>query len=406
MESKVFTDGGKYAVQSLRQALAELLSVMRVDPSEPQEIARRFGLDKTLTWRISRVVREENAWESVPHIPRRPSMQAFLRTMAKHGAPDPTVELVRTALDGFEEFIRTHTGDRETLEAMLGPTATRSGAKRMETFRKQAVQANSAIFGVRARTQFAARFAYPGAADGELMTAVLIGLVDFRRLRPEVRWGVATVEEWGMPGGRSQPKDLVISAMDPAARGKLPLLAEFCSKPLAMLKTADLPGGRKRLDIAEGPVGNTAAATVVLGWKWNEPVSCYESFPGEYGEHGLHMSTPVEVAIFDLFVHKSLVFAHNLEPRLVNELPHGFRAAHGDSATHVLPSPEQVIDLSGEGTPDLTTVEVPRYREMVELACGSIGFPLGEFKVFRYRIKYPPIPTLALLRHPLLPRPK
>lgn len=401
----MFTEGGKHAVQSLRQALAELLSAMKVDPSEPQEISRRFGLDKTLTWRITRVVREENAWESVPHIPRRPSMLTFLRTMSEHGAPEPTVELVQTALDGFEEFIRTHTGDRDTLEAMLGPTATRSGAKRMETFRKQAVQANSAIFGVRARAQFATRFILPTRVEGKLLTAGVNGFVDFRRLRSDVCWGVSTVEQWGVQIPEQDDKSFRVTPMDESVGQGLPILAKFCSQPLPALETTDLPGQRIRIDISKGPVGNTAAATVVLGWKWNEPVSMYESEPGEMGEHGIHLTTPVEAVIFDLFVHRSLGFAYELKPRMVSELQGVSAGPRSDSARHVIPVPDEVVDM-GAGPPDLTTVEVPRYREMIEYATGNLGHTIADFRVFRYRLKYPPIPTLVLLRHPLVARPR
>jgi hypothetical protein len=49
-------------------------------------------------------------------------------------------------------------------------------------------------------------------------------------------------------------------------------------------------------------------------------------------------------------------------------------------------------------------VDVPRYREMMEFGARQLGFGLDEFRVFRWRLKYPPIPTLALLSHPLLPR--
>lgn len=398
-DGRVFDRGGKLAVQNLRHALAELLATVKADPSQPQEISRRFGLDKTLTWRIARVVREQDAWESVPHIPRRPSMQSFLRAMTKHGAPEGSVQTVREALDEFEEFIRTHTGDRETLEAMLGTGATRSGVKRMETFRKQAFQANSAIFGVRARVQSAVRFMTPSERPGWLNTSVMNSLVDFRRLRSDVSWGIAKLQEWDMPKGRERTAESNTAPLDPEAAEAFPLIPRFCSHPLPAIRSTNISDTEVRLEIAEGPVGNTAAATLVLGWRWLEPVPMHESAPGEMGQHGVHVFTPCETAIYDLFIHRSLTFAFDLKPRLVSQLPNGTSVRHASGQD--LPVMEEIVDL-GEGPPDLTTVEVPRFREIVELGARGTGHSLDDFRCFRLKLKYPPIPTLMLLEHPLV----
>src|SRR5262245_57426783 len=105
IDSKGLHDRSKATVHGLRRALSEILTSVGADSSQPQEMSRRFGLDKTLTWRIARVVREEDALEAVPHIPRKPSMRLFLTAMERSGASNAQVESVWKALSEFEQFI-------------------------------------------------------------------------------------------------------------------------------------------------------------------------------------------------------------------------------------------------------------------------------------------------------------
>ena len=48
------------ALQALRAAIIELLSAVGADPGKPQDLARRFGLNKNLTWKVSKIICESD----------------------------------------------------------------------------------------------------------------------------------------------------------------------------------------------------------------------------------------------------------------------------------------------------------------------------------------------------------
>lgn len=400
-KQSTFPVDGKTAVQSVRRALADILASVGGDASQPQELARRFGLDKTLTWRIARVVREENAWEAVPHIPRKPSVKIFVRTMAKHGAPQERLDALVDATGEFDRFVELHSGDRETLEAMVSGTPSRSSEKRMEAFRKSGFQANAAVWGVRARMQFSLSMLFPGAKDGMLDSATLGGFVDLLRLRPDVPWAVASAIAWDS-AGQTEAHEAPIPLNPDGLIDGAPLLPQFCSQPLPKLRTTRAPGGNSRFELTPGPVGNTAATTVTVGWKWPSGLSMHASSPGEQGEHGVHLSTPVEMAILDLLVHRSLTFAMDPVAGVYSELPSGPRYPTEGQDSGKLPMIDDVVDL-GEGPPDMTTPEMASYAQLVEFAVKRMGYSINDFRGYRYRLRYPPIPTLAVLKHKLLP---
>lgn len=380
-----------------------MLDSVSANPDEPQEISRRFDLDKTLTWRISRVVRAEDAWEAVQHIPRRPSVRLLVKAMEKHGAPATTIDALWKAFDEFERFVEVHSGDRDTLEIMSSSASKRTAEKRLEAFRKSGFQANSAIWGVSAKLQLASHLMVPGTEPGKLSMATICGLVDFRRLRANTPWAVATMRGWDGLGlndidyvGRARP------LVPETARTHGLLLTDFCSNPLPEIDIIEVSKATHRYMIKPGPVGNTAAASVLLGWIFDDAATDTESFPGEPGDHLVLLSTPVEELVHDYFVHKSLDFAKTLTTRLYSQLPGGPMYPSVDDAGQILPMNSEVSDL-GHTPPDTTLIEIPRYSDMVALAAERLGYRLDDFHAFRHRISYPPIPTASVIRHPLKP---
>jgi hypothetical protein len=401
LETKPFLDDGKSAVHGLRRALAAVLESVGADPDQPQDISRRFDLDKTLTWRISRVVREEDAWEAVQHIPRRPSFGLLLKAMERHGASNVAIEGVWKALDEFERFVETHSGDRETLEIMSSAASKRSTEKRLEAFRKSGYQANSAIWGVRAKLQVACNFMTPGRKPGLLNMATICGLMDFRRLRANTPWAVATMRGWH---GEDLKDTEYLGQARPLRTGlagaKGLLLPQFCSDPLPEIEVVEVSKSTHRYMIKPGPVGNTAAASVFLGWAFEDAATDTETFAGESGDHMALVSTPVEELVHDFFVHRSLEYAKVVSSHLYSQLPGGPLYPAVDGPGQLLPVASEVSDL-GHSPPDTTLIELPQYHQMVALGAENLGYPMEEFQAFRYRLSYPPIPTASVIRHPL-----
>ncbi len=400
-----FPAEGNSAILAVRQALSDILASVGGDVEQPQELARRFGLDKTLTWRIARMLREEDAWEAITHIPRRPSIKIFAKTMAKHGAPAQRLEELERGMEEFDRFVSGFSGDRETLEAMASGTMKRQTAeRRMEAFRRSGFQANAAVWGIRARLHLAMSILTPGREEGMLQAGMMSGFVDMFRLRTNVPWAVSLAIAWDREGKLDDSQHGSPLALDPEGLvDGVPMIPRFCSTPRPVLRRVSASGGSSRFELTDGPVGSNASTSVFVGWKWPKELSMYETFPGEIGEHGTHLWTPTELAISDLFVHRSLTFVNRPVVRVYSDLPGGPKYPTEGKDAGRLPLPEDVIDL-GEGPPNTSMPEYRQYREMAEFAVGQMGFKIGDFRGYRFRLKYPPIPTMAVIQHPLAKR--
>lgn len=399
--SKPFLDHGRSVIHLLRRAFASVLQSVGADPDQPQEISRKFGLDKTLTWRIARVVREDDAWEAVAHIPRKPSIAIFVDAMSRQGAPPDKVEALWQAHRDFEQFIETHSGDRETLEMMASGAARKSAAKRLEAFRKNAYVGNSAIWGVHAHAQFSLRLVVPSKSSGMLDLATICGLAGFRRLRSDISWAITSINDWDQADSPSDRHFSRAVPLDPTiARGQPPLLREFCTEPLPKISVIEHPPRTFRYMLGGGEIGKTGTANVAMGWVDRGTVPARESYPGERGEHGMNLSTPAEWLIQDVLLHRDLDFARDPHVCVYSQLPGGpqYPTAGPDAA--ILPVPTEVVDL-GSGPPDTTAPQIERYDELVQFAAAQLGHTLSDFFGYRYRLRYPPIPSLAVLSHTL-----
>jgi len=399
-----FESDARIAVDGLRTALSDLIAEVKCDPAQPQEIARRFGLDKTLTWKIARVICDDDALAAAMHVPGRASVRALVDALSKKGAGAELTESVMAAMDRFESFVTTHCGDRTTFEVMLGSAGGGVSRKRAETSRKSFYQGASAIWGVQARVHVSLHFVAPNHQDEErLDLAVIAGFLGFRRLRPEVSWTVAAMATHADAGAPVAHRD--IRPIDPALKpGDAPLLARFCSTPQPVLRENLRRKGVTRYELAEGPIGITAAADCITGWVARGEVNRYRMPDDHLGEHIVRLSTPVEVLYHDFYVHRSLTFAMKPTIHLYSDLPGGPIFPLDGLDRGQLPVSEEIVDL-GEGPPSASAADIANYRGMVDTAAQSMGRTMKEFRGFRFRMKYPPIPAQALYRYELPEKP-
>ena len=393
-----FSEHARAVVRSVRGAFSELLTSVGADPQAPQDFGRRFKLNKNLAWKISKVVQTDDPAVALAQMPGPAGINIFLRSVETAGGGGALLETARQAVSEYDELIRTHSGDRATLEIMASALSPANRRQRDEYHRKQLFQGGSYVWGAHAKVNLKVGLVGPSSEPGLLDFASVNALIGFRRFRPDVTWVMASRRSINDDGsGMPYP---ALEAIDPRYSGadQAPLMEDFCSQPLPELRKVDTAGG-VNFELAEGPVGNAGASTCVFGAIQRNIPYC-RTPENEWGEHSADSDTPAESLVVDLFIHERFTFAIPPEGALYSEL----RASRPNTARgrekNRLPLSEPLQDLA-TGPLLVATPSVPNYRQMVQAVFDRMGWDPRQFHGFRMGIAYPPFPTAFVLRYRL-----
>jgi hypothetical protein len=403
-DAPAFRDDLRSALQAYRASIIELMAAVGADPGKPQVVARRFNLNKNLTWKVSKIAGASDLYAAVPHIPGAAGLDIFLSALQRADAPKGLIEATRKAAGEFDRVVQVHTGDRATLEIMVNgmlPSAMKS--ERDEQNRKLAFQGNSATWGVRAKVQLTLNVLAPNPDDPEMADLVQVGgLAKFRRLRPDARWLLFRRERWS--DDDPHPAQDEAESLDPdyPADQGVPLLGDYCSKPIPDIEV--LSGeGEDQYELPPGPVGNTAALTCLWGQIARKVGTTYATTEDEYVELGCNLITPVEHVLFDQLVHRDLEWA--MDPKLVmySRLDGGGLQRAMRRSRSVLPVAESIHDL-GWGVDGLATPLLQNHPKLVRDVLDRLDWRAEDFRAFRFTMPYPPIPAVAMIMAKLPPR--
>ncbi len=387
-----FDEHCRESVLVLRGALLDLYREAGADLTKPQEVARRYKLNKNLTWKVAKIMQTEDAYSAVPLIPGAAGFEILLEAMSKAGAPADVVARVRAAAEGFDRMIEIHTGDRATLELALD---SMGGERPLEMSRKLAYRGNSGIWGIQSEVRVTTQFLAPNKHDPSLLDAALVGgFTRIRRLRPVPRWPVFQLLRYNDDGStpnRVEPMPIEESSDDSQAW----MMRSFCDGAETPMHVVDSASGTT-YEIGDGPVGKTGEFSCFFGYTEQGVVSRYRDEHNQFGELYSTVSIPTETLMFDLIVHKNLTEVVNAEVEL-----HGRLWGNTDVGLPAskLPCADRVLDL-GVGA-NLATPLVPRYSEMVRTVQERAGWNPSEFRCLRLVMMYPPMPSTAVLRYEL-----
>ncbi|MHC4080268.1 MAG: hypothetical protein ACYS15_06480 [Planctomycetota bacterium] len=400
-EAPTFREDLRSALQAFRASLIELMASVGADPAKPQDVARRFKLNKNLTWKVSKIATASDLYAAVPHIPGAAGLGIFLRALKRAGAPPQLADATRRAALDFDQVVKVHTGDRATLEIMVNgmlPSAVKS--ERDEQNRKLAFQGNSATWGVRAKVQLVLNVLAPNPDDPDMADLVQVGgLAGFRRLRRDARWLLFRRERWS--DDDPHPARDVAEALDPdfpVDKG-VPLLGAFCSRPIPEIRVIPCEG-EDQYELPPGPVGNTAAFTCLYGQISRMVGPTYGDHEGELAELGANLITPVEHVLFDLLVHRDLEWAMNPQFVMYSRLDGGGMQSAARRSRNVLPVAETVHDL-GWGVDGLATPLVKDHLKLARYVLQRLNWRGEDLRAFRFTMSYPPIPAAAMFLAPL-----
>ena len=390
------------AARKIQTAFADCLEAIGGDATRPQSVTRLLGLDKNLTWKISRLVCDENPASAVQYLPGKGGLKILISALTKAGVPADLLIAIRKSTEDFERLVDLHAGDRERLGVMLANVASEGQPERAEAHRKLSFRGNSAIWGVEAKVQICTNFIAPGTDKRKVDLAWLSGLVDFWRLRRDAVWAMAAARKTADDGSPLPVGE--IHAIDPEFDhpDKAPLMGDYCSRPIPEMGIELGKDGVTRYELSEGPVGSTATTTCVIGLFGRNFVPRYRAPNDTRGEHFARLYTPVETLIHDLFVHKDLSYALTPQILLYSQMPGGPVFPSSSRDRGILNVQDPIINL-GNGPADVVTPEFPPYAKMIRSVFAQLDWTPGDFRGFRFRLRYPPIPTMAVWRYELPP---
>ncbi|MEY3023134.1 MAG: hypothetical protein RIS86_2332 [Planctomycetota bacterium] len=398
-QSPRFETDCRQALAQLRAALIELYDSAGVDSNMPQEVARRFSINKTLTWTLAKLMHEPDSLVAAALVPGTGSLEKVIEAASTCGAEAGAAERVRAAARAFDKMAEEHVGDRASLELVLDSMGAAT-ADQLEISRRLAYRGNSGVYGVQARARVMCAFLMPSDETEYLDLAMISGYSGFRRLRSAPKWPLFKVRSWG------GPHDPVATERWRPVPGALDngILTEHRRGYAAeLLEEATADGSEFALQ--SGPVGNTGAFDLFRAEALPHGATRFAdgSIEGDTGEFGVNITTPVEHVLIDLVVHESLEFALSAEAHVFARIFNQGEASP-TAAGERLPIHQTPVQLAGN-PPAFATPAVPGYSSVVTDVAQRIGCDLARCRALRLLMRFPPLGSTVSLRFALPTRP-
>lgn len=374
------------AGEDLLNGFVRVLGQIPGGDAGPQRLAKELGIDKVLASRMLKAVRAPDAMSVVHRVPGPEPMRRVLRASGKLGVSSKDLSSASAAVDRFESLIRSEIGDRSALEAILSawvPEARRE----FELRRKQsAFRAMSQLKGAQADVYAEAAIFYPSASDDEHLDVVWIkSVIGLHRLRPGM--SVKFTSHRQVEGQRVRQTYTLagerVDGMDSATLGN------YCSTPTPRLDAHQ--GGEVMHYLLKADAFGASSSIDLVTCEVNR-AEIPRFIPRERNRKAWASSDiniPSRRMQFDVLMHKDLYTGSFPELRI-------YDTAIGGQADINDPSRDvdqldllESIDNLGTGLGRFGSSHVPRYRQMLEEVCSTLGFDGDALRGYRVSSDYP-----------------
>ena len=375
-------------VSLLRNALLHLFNACGLSVRKSKDLQTHFGVDYTFSWRLYRLLSNDDVLAHCIDIPTASMMQKLYTAAEGRGAPAKLITALQEAFAAFEQHVAHFAGDRDFFAVMVTQIVGGNLEAQGElAHRKAACEAHRYIMGIETDLFHAAYIIHPSSSEaGAFDSAHLFNITGLRRLNAQ-RPLVIGVEHFSPDAKR--PAVPSVEPLDQRSFEKygLYILPAFCSDPNLPLRTVESPGKVVTEWMSES-VGRPSAVDIVQGRVRRN--SKFKVLRPTYG-----CTDPTRLFIQDLIVHRATfgrleinttrwMYVGDYSLPMQERSPEHFRAM----GFMELSCREQLA-LVGSGEGAAYTSESPQYMEVLRYASGRLGWNLDDFDVYRLRIEYP-----------------
>lgn len=372
---------GRALIEGLRQVLDALPDA----PQGPQALATQLGLDKVLTSRLLKAVRNPDPLSAVHRAPGPEPLRRVLRAAKKRGVNVQIVQAAEHAVERFERLIRLEAGDRSSLGAMLSAWLPEA-REEFELRRKQSVfKALSQLKGVSADLDFSTVLLAPSDDGVHVDVVWLLAQYGVQRLRPgaTVKFVTRRLE---VDGSERRPFDLAGTPVEDIDDLRLD---HFCHAPPAPL-VAKRFGPVVQYALGDSGFGPRSTVDVILAEVNRREIRRFVPQAEERHSYVFaEVSTPVKSLVFDVHVHRDVY--PNSDPELVIFDTHGSGIADPNDRARDIDRFDMVerVERFDPAGRELRIAAVPHHLELMQHVYDRLGWDRADFRAYRCTVDYP-----------------
>lgn len=380
---------------ALRGSVLPIVENLVGTTQRPIALARRLGIDKSLTGRIMRSVRATDPFEVIHNAPAPYGLRIFLSAAAQAGVSEELRRRAESSVSDFETLIHTFPEGRAALDAAISDHIPEV-RKRNERAARQAVyKSMSYLIGYQAEASYLTTVLTP-TSDGRMVDSLHVGgLVELRRLRGDAPVNLFGVRRYDTQAGEPNWMETLSGERGTEDASRY-LVEEFCDRPIPNLSVRESGSVLYSvLDASSLPINKPV--TLVNGWITRNSSLRYRS-PGRTLEwHTALVRIPARVRIQDYFIHEDIwpeipemrSRMHSLAPDVARADLVGRQHDELDITT-----PIESYGIGIESA-SLRHGAVPRYRHLLRHAFGVSGLDASRYRAYRCLVVYP-VPFVSI----------
>ncbi len=385
-ETTDFAAEARGVLEGLRRSLRQLADALP-GVATPNAMRDTLGVSYKLAWQVFTLIKAPDPLQCAGNLPGMAAARGLVAAATKKGVSGSVTSAVTQAFEEVERLIARHAADREEFASLAtGSAGSLRQGDVTRRHRRAIYRGYAHLLQMSVRTHLRCELVHLGPDGGLNYCSVrgLLSLVRFRVDRPVVvHFSLATQR------GTSTP--LEIHALEPEALSTLgaPLMTRVMKAPPPQFQHGTAPDGLKWTAVLGGGVGERNAIDLIFGdYIHFPPLPDRDASRPRFGSTFL-VRLPAERLIFDVLIHRASFGRARCEVKysqsaIIDGKPEGR-------------SPPTLLDLTeqfrrlGPVPTRLSTPHVPRYNEMIDAACGKMGWKAADFDVYRLEVLFPPL---------------
>lgn len=376
--------------QKLQLSMRDLIEPLTGLRPRPNDIGEVLSLDRTQSWRLSRMMSDECPYTILYESPAPKGLGLIIDAAERAGSPAEAAQAARRVTKIYEGILQKFPEGRTGLDGALSARVPKAREATNKKALRQVSIGMSQLLGLRATVRYVSGILVPSEnLDTKVDVVAAAGYVDLRRLRigpaPVVFSGKIYTHK---PGLNDPALETLDGDLDPDPR--LRLLHQFGSIPPDAL-TLEPSGNELRLTLApDFPKINTPI-TIFFGQRIARSLERYqvEDRTHEVVHHAPVL--PADINIFDTIIHKDLY--HQAKPPKLTIERFGFNPStqsyKPDDTSYRMDDEPQAVGL-GMGIKRINTREIPQLRDLQASVFERINHDPNDFYVYRTTIEYLP----------------